>query len=457
VFTTNQDALLGSAGSSGPEQQRNQAAGIVGFTKSGYDAYAAIPLAPTQNPQKLRDNMVYVVSPYDEPRELRAKFQFIPDEQLPQLAELYTRYRFGLDPEITKHLLYYADRWDPKWHQELVEDIADDTELEYPVGPGGKVRMPRVNPPARPVSDPGDEAGAPAGAEAGGPAGEAAGEAGAAPAHPATRPPAHPGGEPVAHPPAHPPAHPGARVDIEAALRAFAAFTHQPARADELVQQHRAGTLDPTTLHLACQLAASTAAPNPEVPAMPTPNDDSPEGLPDQFYGDDFDVLAALEAAAASGQPPAAPAAPAGAPVIREPGDYTPEELAASQDAIDNPDLSDLHAGLAKMRAYARREAERTFALPDPLGSVLRVLAMTPAEDLREGVPTVLLAIAIGRVARDAPDQEQNRAAAQLGLDLNRQTGLNAERLSKSIDPRRRNGFLVADLQDAGRRLADAA
>lgn len=137
VISANQDKLMNSAGNEGAEQSRNQAVGIIGKVNSSYDAYAAVPgLSPRMNPMKLTDNAIYLVSPHDPRREVRGKFFYIDDDDIPPAARELTRYRYGLDPAITSQLRFYADRWDPRWHAEYIAELADEPDLRWPVGPG---------------------------------------------------------------------------------------------------------------------------------------------------------------------------------------------------------------------------------------------------------------------------------------------------------------------------------
>jgi hypothetical protein len=72
----------------------------------------------------LRKQAVFVEQAYEEPRELRARFDFIEDEDIPALAALYTPWQGELDPEITARMPYYADRWEAQWHPELIAELA---------------------------------------------------------------------------------------------------------------------------------------------------------------------------------------------------------------------------------------------------------------------------------------------------------------------------------------------
>jgi hypothetical protein len=120
----NQNALFESFGDAGSRQRRNIGIGIAGQCKAGQDAQRVIPGLPRANPMLLRKQAVFVEQAYEEPRELRARFDFIDDEDIPALAARYTPWQGELDPEITARMPYYADRWEAQWHPELIAELA---------------------------------------------------------------------------------------------------------------------------------------------------------------------------------------------------------------------------------------------------------------------------------------------------------------------------------------------
>jgi hypothetical protein len=394
VMTSGQDGLYASAGKFGPQLSRNMRAGAVGWTKSNYDATQAIPLTSRQNPQKLRIPEVFVVTPYDEPRELPAKFYFLPDEQVPVLARQYTPWRYGLDPAITRELAFYADRWDPQWHAELIDSIADkdvpqNVGLRYPLGPGQRLAT-RVSFPL----------------------------AGA-------------GGVPSAAAPAEPPAG-GSANPVNP--------TADPA--------------DPGHTGSSTQPEESTVS-DPELPPV--------EGVPADFYREDFDAwgafVASMDQPAVADPHAPAPAAPSAAP--QAPTDEAAEQddaddLAASYDALRNPDLGPLQKALDKVKEEGLQRWRQFISLPEPLGPVLREIAAR--RDLPEGVPTVILAWWLGMFDPEtATKEEKARATADLGMRLYRQAGIKSIRLGLDVDRERRNGYLIADLRTAAERLTEAA
>lgn len=119
----NQNALFDSFGSNGSQQRRNIGIGIAGQCKAAQDAQRVIPGLPRANPMQLRRQAVFVEQAYEEPRELRARFDFIEDDDIPGLAMRYTPWQGGLDPQITAHMPFYADRWAPQWHPALIREI----------------------------------------------------------------------------------------------------------------------------------------------------------------------------------------------------------------------------------------------------------------------------------------------------------------------------------------------
>lgn len=123
VWKVNQDSLFDSFGSAGSQQRRNLGIGIAGKCKADQDAHRVIPGLSRANPMKLRNQSVFVEQLYDEPREVRARFDFIEDDALYALAVRYTPWRYGLDPAITAQMPYYAVRWDRQWHEYLVAEI----------------------------------------------------------------------------------------------------------------------------------------------------------------------------------------------------------------------------------------------------------------------------------------------------------------------------------------------
>lgn len=154
--------------------------------------------------------------------------------------------------------------------------------------------------------------------------------------------------------------------------------------------------------------------------------------LPRGWDAPDADLWAMFEQAG-----PAAAAAPA------------PETSRTPLSAEDQ----ELVAGVQKMAAYARRMSEEAPQVDDPMGTVLYMLAAPEAQGV-EFVSTRQLAILCGRISREDDEETQRRATEKLGMDINRQTGLTSVRLGKPIDPDRPKGYAVADLWEAGRRLA---
>lgn len=123
LWKANQDALFDSFGIDGNKQRRNIGIGVAGECKTQGDAQRVIPGLLRADPTKLRNQAVYVEQSHEEPREVRARFDFIPDDQIPELARRYTPWRYGLDPQITARMPFYADRWAVQWHAAFAKEI----------------------------------------------------------------------------------------------------------------------------------------------------------------------------------------------------------------------------------------------------------------------------------------------------------------------------------------------
>lgn len=134
LWKVSQNALFDSFGSDGAKQRRNIGIGVAGKCRTPQDAQRVIPGLPRANPTKLRSQAVFVEQLYDEPREVRARYDFIPDPRIPELARRYTPWRHGLDPDVTKRMPLYADRWAPQWHAALIREIEAEG-LVWPTAP----------------------------------------------------------------------------------------------------------------------------------------------------------------------------------------------------------------------------------------------------------------------------------------------------------------------------------
>jgi len=163
VIKLNQDALFDSLGSEGPRQRRNSRLGIAGAVMRAQDATSVIPALPGMNAEKLTDYQLYVQPGAGaEVRRMRAKFDHIPDEMITSLAERFTPWRYGLDPAITARIPYYAERWNPEWHRELLDLIAvlnaspdyPRSDLAWPVGRPSADTDPAPEPAPTPAATP---------------------------------------------------------------------------------------------------------------------------------------------------------------------------------------------------------------------------------------------------------------------------------------------------------------
>lgn len=133
VVIANQDQLFSSFGAAGSNQQRNTDIGIALQVKRRDDADKVLAgLDGHPNAQKLRNKQFYVTTGEADERSMRAKAQSLLDDTIPVVAAHNTRWRYGLDPDITKLLRTYADRWNPRRHAELIE-AAHLHGLEWPV------------------------------------------------------------------------------------------------------------------------------------------------------------------------------------------------------------------------------------------------------------------------------------------------------------------------------------
>jgi hypothetical protein len=176
VVIANQDQLFSSFGAAGSGMQRNTDIGIALYTKRRDDAdkvLAGLPGRPDAS--KLRNKQFYVTTGEPDERGMRGKALSLLDDEIPLVAARNAQWRFGLDPDVTKDLRTYADRWNPRRHRELVE-AARLHGLEWPMSndhPGGRpeptpepTRPPAGDPPAPERVEP---AGAHPAAEAGDP------------------------------------------------------------------------------------------------------------------------------------------------------------------------------------------------------------------------------------------------------------------------------------------------
>lgn len=133
VVKANQDQLFGSFGDAGPQQQRNSGIGVALQVRRGDDATKLLQGLPgTVNATKLRDNQMYVRPNTDDDRVMKGKAQSLLDDEIPRVAAHNTRFRYGLDPDITRHLRTYADRWAPARHAALIR-AAESQGLEWPM------------------------------------------------------------------------------------------------------------------------------------------------------------------------------------------------------------------------------------------------------------------------------------------------------------------------------------
>lgn len=318
VIKANQDALFDSLGDEGNKQRRNSALGVVGRVQRNQDAQSVIPQMPNVNATTLARHAVFVQPGWDAPREMPARFDFLDDDDIPEVARACTPYRRGLIPKLAAQLALYPGRWSRDLNPELVEKC-DDLGVPWP----------------------------------------------------------------------------GDTFDV----------------------------------HTDQAESAAPAADPAEEPAMdtdPTPQSD-PEPVPESTLTD-AEIWAWLESDAAAADAEVRPA----------------ETAAEDRSLVD---------AVGKFARFARQLAEQSTVVPDPLGTVLSALAHPKAP--QEWVTTEQLAGVIGRFGPDADETARRRAVETLGMELFRQTGLNSQRLSKSIDPQRRKGYAVADLRAAAGRLTD--
>lgn len=134
--------------------------------------------------------------------------------------------------------------------------------------------------------------------------------------------------------------------------------------------------------------------------------------------------------------------------MIDEHGPVGEPHDAVEQAAVVEPgpagEFPDAAAGVADLNAAAARPA---LTLPEPLGSVMRLLADERAP--RDFVSTRQLAILLDRVPGDAPDEELREAARQLGREL---AALDGE--IRSEQRGRVQGYDVPALRATAARLA---
>jgi hypothetical protein len=176
VVRASQYGLFDSAGSAGHKSRRNFLAAIIGKVMRQSDANGVAPaMPPGWNPVNLRDYMIYVQPNLEEPTVLRAKAWALYKKFVDPVAIAYTKWRNGLDPLATAELHRgkdggtYANRWDPRYHRELVM-FAKANGLNWPVAPGqttaptatlnGGPTTPTTSP-ATPVTVPATPAGPP--------------------------------------------------------------------------------------------------------------------------------------------------------------------------------------------------------------------------------------------------------------------------------------------------------
>lgn len=152
LWKVSQNALFDSFGQDGNKQRRNVGIGIAGKCKTAQDAGRVIPgLSPARaDPTKLRDQAVFIEQIYDEPREIRARWDRIEDVTVPDFAMRYTPWRYGLDPDITASMPLYAERWAPQWHSALIKEIEAEG-LSWPTATPHTASMPEPPPSSQPV------------------------------------------------------------------------------------------------------------------------------------------------------------------------------------------------------------------------------------------------------------------------------------------------------------------
>lgn len=133
VVKANQDQLYSSFGDAGPQQQRHSSAAIALQVRRRDDADKLLAGLPgTVNAAKLRKNQMYVRSNDDDERAMRGKAQSLLDDEVPTVAAYNTRWRYGLDPAVTRQLRTYGARWAPARHAALQAALKEQ-KMEWPV------------------------------------------------------------------------------------------------------------------------------------------------------------------------------------------------------------------------------------------------------------------------------------------------------------------------------------
>lgn len=191
--------------------------------------------------------------------------------------------------------------------------------------------------------------------------------------------------------------------------------------------------------------------PEPPVTSANHPDDqpdrDVADQLPDGWFDDTFDVMAWF--GETTTEPPG-PNHPGGG--ADQPGHISaPATLADQIPTLDGQDVRALG------RQMVEKERQRLAALPDipaPLGLAIGLAAKRGAPEF---IPTVVLAVAMGRVEKTAPIEERRRAAEQLGRELAAQDPeLRSTQRRMGRDEhgreRRPSGYLAADLRAAANR-----
>lgn len=214
------------------------------------------------------------------------------------------------------------------------------------------------------------------------------------------------------------------------------------------VAQAESGPAEEPAVSSAPESPAPADQEAPEVPAEDFPDlPDLPAGtLPDNFLSDEFDVWALFDGA----QRPKTDAVP----------------------GLPAPDK--MREAAQRYAAQLRAEAAKA-SVPDPLGSVLRLLSLPGAPT--DWVATDTLARALGYYDADADAETRKRATEALGLKLARQIGEQSEDIPRSVlrrwelearqargepvggpvETKKRRGWQVERLRAAGERLRQQA
>lgn len=422
-----QDGLFGSGGAAGQIARRNVLAAIVGKVARQQDASAFMPAMPAGiKCTRLRDNAVYVQPNLEEPTILRGKLWALYAKEatggrpavdhIRPVVLAYTRWRHGLNPAVTARLATYADRWSPARLPQLVA-VAQAEGYTWPTE-RATPDQPEATPPVTPAAT----------STASGAAGSATSTAG--------------GLTPDQH---------------DRMILALRILGQQQDEGDRFVREYLAGTLDPTSEHIArSAVGLPPAAANTETgSATPpstttTPEATMPANLPDGWDNDGFDVWAAFTAADQdqdqaggdqAGEQPATTDQPVAAP-------GTPASVIA---AADTSGIAAALARQAEQEAYLARLG----GVPEPLRTVLLQMLHPAAQKVvaTGWVPTAVLAAALGRCRLEDPASIRNPAVAQLGLELARVTGLRAREIPRPAGLGRVSGWNVDELRAAGERL----